>query len=252
MRQIEIQTLGRIEVPDEWGDAEIKTHILDLRAKALTKSKPVPAMNFKGSIEIDCTVPWPIVRGDLQNITEHLQKIYGSAFEWGADSWWHVAPKHVSELVDLLSGQGYKVDVKIVTPPKTSSAGSKSAMTSPAGATKGSGGTGTRQSQPATPAVVTVHGTIERCQAGMAGKAPIRQVTLLLADKTKPTYSTFDKALFERLDAGLGKAAVMVIKQNGKYWNITGVRQIGSKEWDEDGTPIIQRKDQEAGGKTLF
>src|SRR5882724_533982 len=108
MRQIEIQTLGRIQIPDEWGDAEIKMHILDLRAKALTKSKPLPAMNFKGAVEVDCTVEWPIVRGDLQNITEPLQKRF-KTFEWSHD-WWHIAPADVAALVDVLAANGYKAD----------------------------------------------------------------------------------------------------------------------------------------------
>src|SRR6267142_2328783 len=100
------------------------------------------------------------------------------------------------------------------------------------------------------PAVVA--GLIERSSAGMAGKYPVRQVTLLLADKTKPTYSCFDKALFEHLDAGLGKQSELVVKQNGKYFNITGLRKIGSKEWDEQGVPVIQNRGREAGGRTLF
>ena len=84
----------------------------------------------------------------------------------------------------------------------------------------------------------------------MAGKYPVRQVTLLLADKTKPTFSCFDKKFFEPLDAGLGKLAELVVKQNKGYFNIIGLRKIGAKEWDVDGTPVIQR-DREPG-KTLF
>ena len=85
----------------------------------------------------------------------------------------------------------------------------------------------------------------------MAGKNPVKHVTVLLPDKTKPTYSCFDKKWFEALDAGLGKEAKLVTKQNGKYTNIIGALKIGSKEWLEDGTPAIQRSEQ-TPGRTLF
>ena len=212
------------------------------------KAQGVPPMEFKGTIEINVieSPDAPIVRGDLADIIGQLQLRFPDTLKWQGD-WWRIKPSEVSALIEVLASSGFKVDVKM--PAKKSSAGQKSAMTSPPAEVAGSGaGSGRDQSA----ASLVVHGTIERCNAGMAGKYPVRQVTLLLADKTKPTYSCFDKKFFERLDAGLGKLAMFTVKQNKGYWNIVSVQKIGSKEWDADDTPIIQRKDQEAGQKTLY
>jgi hypothetical protein len=94
---------------------------------------------------------------------------------------------------------------------------------------------------------LTVSGTIEKSIAGMCGTTPVRDVTLLLVDKSKPSYRCFDKKLFEHLDAGLGKFAVLVMKQNKTFLNIVGLRKIGAKQWDEDGQPFIDNREREAG-----
>ena len=218
---------------------------------AVPKAKPVPSLQFKGTIEIDCTVEPPIVRGDLANITEALSHAFPS-FQWGADSWWHVAPADVASLTEALAKNGYKVEAKW---PAKSSAGKKvPAMTPTPPAEAAGSGAGSGRDQSAAPASLVVHGMMEKCMAGMSGgKTPVRDVTLLLADKTKPSYRCWDKSLFEHLDAGLGKACSLVLKKNKTYWNIVGLRRIGSREWLEDGTPAVQNRDREAGAqKTLY
>jgi hypothetical protein len=213
------------------------------------KASPVPPMEFKGTIEIDCTVPFPIVRGDLANIVEPLQKAFAS-FQWGIDSWWHVAPGDVATLTDALAANGYKVDCK--WPPKDSAGKKASAMTPTPPAEAAGSGAGSGRDQSAAAATLTVTGTLERSQAGMANKSPVRDITLLLADRTKPSYRCWNKNFFEALDAGLGKVAVIELKKNKSYWNVEAVKSIGGKEYDENGKVVIQQRDREAGGKTLF
>jgi hypothetical protein len=216
--------------------------------RAHVPTTPIPDRQYRGTVEIDSSNEAdPILRGDIGDLLELIQK--HCTAKWSGD-WWHVQPRDVETIFQMCEQVGpYKV--KHILP--KSSAGQKSAMT-PAGTTTAGRGSSdvSASKEAAASGVVVVHGTIERCSAGMAGKAPVRQVTLLLVDKTKPTYSTFDKTLFERLDAGLGKYAELVIKQNGKYWNIVGTRKIGSKEWGEDGVPVVQNRDREAGQKTLY
>jgi hypothetical protein len=61
----------------------------------------------------------------------------------------------------------------------------------------------------------------------------------------------FHKSMWDDLEAGLGKLATFKVVTKGDYTNIEQLVQIGSKQW-EDGVPTIQRKDQEAGQKTLY
>lgn len=184
-----------------------------------------------GTIEIDYADPAsPIVRGDLSNVLPMLQK--HCTMEWKAPGWWHCLPKDVVTIRQMCVELSF--DFKEVRP--KASAHDRAETTTAAG--QGSGGV-----QPAAPVVV---GTIERSIAAMAGKYPVRQVTLVLADKTKPTVSCFDKKWFKELDGGLGKLAKFEIKENKGYQNIAAVLRIGGKEWLSDGTPVVQ-KDREPG-----
>jgi hypothetical protein len=45
---------------------------------------------------------------------------------------------------------------------------------------------------------------------------------------------------------------VFVVKKSGNYTNITGLVRIGTQEFVDGKVPVIQNKDREAGGKTLF
>jgi len=219
---------------------------------AVPKAQPAPPMEFKGKIEIDCTIPSPIVRGDLQDIIGILQQCFPDTFKWGEDSWWHIAPECVSELVDLLSKNGFKVDVKIKTPPPSSSGqkGKPAMAPSPPAEARGSGADSGRDQSAASPTVVS--GTIERVNSGMAGKAPVKQVTLLQAGGKKAFLGCFHKSPWDELEKGLSQLASFPVITKGQFTNIEGLIKIGSKEWLEDGTPVVQNKDREAGGRTLF
>jgi RecT family len=202
-----------------------------------TKTEP---WKFSGTLTIDYTNNLRLT-GDLDAVVTNLPA--GMNLTWGNDSFYHVAPADLDKLKQVCVGVNYEiVEIK---PTKSSPQRHDGEATAKGRSPKPSA------SESGTPAVV--EGTIQRCNAGMAGKYPVRQVTLLLADTTKPTYSCFDKDLFEDLDKGLGKFASFVVKKNKSYLNIVGLRKIGSQEYDEDGkTKVIQNRDREAGGRTLF
>lgn len=91
-----------------------------------------------------------------------------------------------------------------------------------------------------------ITGTIERATTGMTSKnAPTRQVKI-----GKTWYTSYVNTIFEFLDKGVGREAEVYIDQRK---NIVGLKRVGKTEFDADGrTPAVQRKDQEAGSKTLF
>jgi hypothetical protein len=223
---------------------------------------PFPAL--KGTVELDSTEPKsPIIRGDIAELLPTMQEKF--VLEWAGD-WWRYLPGDHDALIAFIAGQGYAVNQvprssgRAIGPGKPAVMGRGSspqqaapaADRSPVSAARSTAerSSGRAESVAAAPAVVS--GTIERVNSGMAGKYPVKQVTLILADKTKPCYGCFDKKLFADLDAGLGKFAEFVVQKNKGYTNIVALRKIGSKKWDADGTPIIQRKDQEAGQRTLY
>ena len=208
----------------------------------------IPPREWRGTVEIDYSADkdFPRVLGDIGEVIAHFPV---DLVLKRKEDFWHAFAEDVPRIKAVCDTHNFKVvetsPPKGTSPAKATGTGAPEAgkKTAPAGG-KTTAGTSTEPT--------LVKGTIERVNSGMAGKYPVKQVTLLLADKTKPTYSCFDKALFEALDAGLGKESALVVKQNGKYFNIIALRKIGAREWDADGTPVIQRKDQEAGAKTLF
>jgi hypothetical protein len=184
-------------------------------------STPIPDRQWRGTIEIDSTNEAdPILRGDIADLMPFIEKHCTATWK---NAWWHILPRDVETMFQMAEQLGYKIKHILPKP------------------------------QPKGPASepVIVSGTIQRCNAGMAGRYPVRQITLLLPDKTKPSYSCFDKNWFEALDSGLGKIAQLVVKENKGYWNILRALKIGSREWLEDGTPVVQR-DRPAGSKTLW
>lgn len=226
-------------------DAEKKA---DEAAKPKPAKKPDPTpIQTKYSLTIDWNLDRnaPVLTGNLEELGLALSKCETPIkMIWGKDELWHAAAKDIPAIMQVASQNAFLV--KEIQPNQVPPGGQQSSAPPPARKPTAREGAVTSSAAPAV-----VSGTIERVNTGMAGKNPVKHVTLLLADRTKPTYSCFDKKWFEHLDAGLGKAARLVTKQNGKYTNIIGALQIGSKEWLEDGTPVIQHN-REAGGPTLF
>jgi hypothetical protein len=201
-------------------------------------TKPEP-WKYNGQVEIDFSNEvWPIIRGDLSQIAEELKKACPT-MDWGKDEFYHIQQRDLERLKQTCLQLNYQVKEIFPKP-------SKSAETKPA--------TKTKPAKQDSPGTRLAKGTITRVISGMTGKNnPLRNVTMLLPDKRKPTFSCFDTGLFEWLDKGNGKEAELYVQTRGKYTNIIGIKRCAGKEFDTDGkTPVIQRKDQEAGGKTLF
>lgn len=120
----------------------------------------------------------------------------------------------------------------------------------PASKRTAEGATKQRSAPSAEPHIA--EGTITHSVAGMAGKIPVRDVTMCIhkAGEKKvsnPSFRCFDRKLFKFLDEGLGKEAALLMKQNGKFWNIVGLVRIGAQHFEDDGfTPCIS-VDREPG-----
>lgn len=195
--------------------------------KTLPAAPPEP---FLGTVEIDWTGNPPYLRGDLSNLLELIKK-HTKAYWDQKENWWRLPPEDHGTIVAMCEQCSYKL-VEVKPKPVAGTGGKEKA---------GSGAKGP-STHAAAPDPILVKGTIERSVAGMAGKIPVRDVTvILLTDKKrKPSFRCFDKALFTFLDKGIGKQSEVFVKQNGKYWNLVGLKQIGSQSFDKDGkTPCV-------------
>lgn len=207
---------------------------------------------FQGTVTLDWSEneAEPIVRGDIGNLVPMLEEHCHTV--WKGD-WWHMAPRYAETLRQMCEQLSFKL---IEIPPKADTGGS--AARPKAGApilppgqqpARGTGASSTPENRDA-PLAVT--GKIERSIAGMAGKTPVRDVTILTPDKKKPTYRCWNKDFFEALDAGVGKEATFILKRNKTWTNLERPVRIGAKTWDEHGVPEIQNKTREAGQRTLY
>jgi hypothetical protein len=189
----------------------------------------------------------PLLTGDIQDLVPQSTAPYGLLkglnVTWGKDGFWHVALEAVKDLRQVCAEAGYdltELHPKGSGPKKEAPAAAKtSAPASGAGA------------KPSATEPTLVSGTIERTNMGMAGKSPVKYVTLVKVDKTKPTLGCFHKSMWDEIEKGLGKFATFRVVTKGNYTNVEGLVKIGNREWLEDGTPAIQRSQQEPG-RTLF
>src|SRR5258706_3013044 len=210
----------------------------EYRKDNIPPAKQAEPWKYNGSIELDYSDDhtMPYVRGDIAELAGHFPKDLTLRRR---NDFWCCFAEDVPRIKLVANAQNFRVNEVFPTP----SAKSKEAKTKPTSATPGQESVGPRLAK----------GIIERVISGMTGKNnPLRNVTMLLADKRKPSFSCFDKALFEWLDKGNGKPAELYVQTRGKYTNIVGLKLCAGKEFDSDGkTPVIQRKDQQPG-KTLF
>lgn len=219
---------------------------------------PPPFPKPKGAVEVDLTDPKsPILRGDLAGLLPILQEKF--VMEWGADHWWHVLPGDVDAMRAFVAGMGYTF---------TQSSGSGTAMgpehppagkggsTSPSGASPAGGN---------EPTLVT--GIIEQLTEKMTkgsppteknpkGRASVPFLSILFqtSDRKKTFYSVFDHDMFPYLERAKAKAELcrLFVKKSGEYANVVGLKSIGTQEFEDGKVPVIQQKDREAGGRTLF
>jgi len=210
------------------------------KAKAAPKASPAqnaPTQPPIGAIELDLSVEPGYLRWDLANVLEMVKK-HTKAYWDEKESWWRIPAADAATIREMCQTCGYKL-TEIA--PKVSGKKGKPESKRPAGGT---------EHPPAEPHVVK--GTIDRSIAGMAGNIPVRDVTMSLENKKKPTFRTFDKALFKYLDAGVGKVSEVLVKQNGKYWNLVGLKSVGSTEFENGKTPVLSVHREPGSTKSLF
>jgi len=206
----------------------------------------------KGSVRIDMTNPQdPLLMGDITDLVPIPGDTSGKHAPLRAigvelrDGLWHIYPagQVIEQVKQVCEAEGYTVEM--ILPQK----GSGATKETPAKKTSTASGKAAGIQSTTEPVLVT--GTIERINTAMAGKAPVKYVTLLMADKKKPSYGCFDKKLFDFIDKGQGKLATFIIETHGKYTNITGAKKIGSIEFEDGCVPVI-RTDREPGTPKLF
>src|SRR5258706_2262126 len=210
----------------------------EYRKDNIPPAKQAEPWKYNGSIELDYSDDhtMPYVRGDIAELAGHFPKDLTLRRR---NDFWCCFAEDVPRIKLVANAQNFRVNEVLPSPP----AKSKEAKTKPTSAKSGQESAGPRLAK----------GIIERVISGMTGNNnPLRNVTMLLPDKRRPSFSCFDKALFEWLDKGNGKPAELYVQTRGKYTNIVGLKLCAGKEFDSDGkTPVIQRKDQQPG-KTLF
>ena len=199
---------------------------------------------FLGTIELDWSEneAEPILRGDLSNLVPLIEKHCSSAkFR---DGWWRLAPRDAETIREMARQLSYKLNE--IVPKSPVSQERKESNATPFGSAKSE-----KAGNASEPTLV--RGIIERCIAGQTGKnQPLRQVTILLPDKRKPTFACFDVTLFPPLDKGVGKQCAVFVVTRGKYTNLTGLKKVGSIEFDADGKTPVMSVHREAGARTLF
>ena len=195
---------------------------------------------YNGTIEVDWTgdKTFPVIRGDVGELVGFFP---ADLVLKRKEDWWRAFAEDVARIKLVANAQNFRVNEVLPTPP----AKSKEAKTKPTNAKA------KVKQESASPRLAK--GIIERVISGMTGNNnPLRNVTMLLPDKRKPTFGCFDKGLFEWLDKGNGKPAELYVQTRGKYTNIVGLKFCAGKEFIDGKTPVVQRKDQEAGQRTLY
>jgi hypothetical protein len=125
-------------------------------------------------------------------------------------------------------------------------------------AAKGRGGSGS------TPAAEIIKGTIQHFtekmtkgreadpDKGIKAKASQPFLSVLLKTESGDRwYSLFDRDLIPFISKGKGKEGEFFVQNNGKFWNMVGIKRIGGQEFEEN-LPVIQQKTREAGSKSLY
>jgi phage recombination protein Bet len=248
---------GRVADP-QYGSREASQRVLGEKLAARSDTPPIDVKTSQRQPESQrprrhATLDWsnpqdPLLTGDIQDLVPQSKAPYGLLkglnVTLGKDGFWHVALYAVKDLRQVCAEAGYdltELHPKGSGPKKEAPVAAKtSAPASGAGA------------KPSATEPTLVSGTIERTNMGMAGKSPVKYVTLVKVDKTKPTLGCFHKSMWDEIEKGLGKFATFRVVTKGNYTNIEGLVKIGNREWLEDGTPAIQNNTREAGMKTLF
>lgn len=212
------------------------------------KKEPPKPIETKYELTIDWSMDRsaPVLTGDVKELVPLIGEL---RLDWKNDLW-HAAAKDIPAIMQIASKNGFLV--KEIQPNQVPPGGQQRSAPPPArkpAATEGA------VSTPAAPAAgpSTVSGTIERVQLDV--KYSI--VTLVTKDGKKPAWKCWSKTVSDILLKNLGKLAEVILEarvsKGVTYTNVVGIKSCAGVEYDEDGkTPIIQNRNREAGGQTLF
>ena len=221
------------------------------------KPDPLPPAPSNGTVEVEWLEKDAIVRGDIANLLPLMQE--KCMMEWVND-WWHCTHHDVKTIGEMCAQLGYRMTELL---PKSSPAVATPTATAKPGQTAAKGNRGeTGRSAPV--AAEVVKGTIQHFtekmtkgreadpDKGIKAKASQPFLSVLLkTDSGDRWYSLFDRDLIPFISKGKGKEGEFFVQNNGKFWNMVGIKRIGGQEFEEN-VPVIQQKTREAGQKTLY
>jgi hypothetical protein len=243
---------------DEHSDAENEAMwVAEQDARSAAKKGAAPAQTkteqpkYKGGVfELDWTEDEnnPILRAlgfgvaDLALVIEEIQR--KCFIEWGRDDWWHIDPYYVASLRELLVRFGLRLDE--IKPAKP--APPKPAPPAPAKAAAPQ----TKQEKPKIPEPVLECGIIDRVNYQTVNKRLMAYITIAMSGKRKATYSSWDKDINDEINKGQTREIEFYSVQKGQYLNLVGLKRIGKQEYHDGKIPVVQQKDRQPGGKTLW
>jgi hypothetical protein len=251
------------QVVDKYGSRGAAQRVLQDKLAASTQ-KPVepeivdPSQPVSQRPKRHATLDWsnpqsPTLTGDIADLVPKAKPPYGLLkglnLVWGADSFWHVGLDAVKDLRVICAESGYELTE---LRPKTSGDKGKP-ETKPSGASTKPNVAAEDAAKRSQTGPISVSGTIERVTPDVKYSV----ITLVTRDGKHPTWKCFSKNVSDILLNNLGKLAEVILEtrvsKGVTYTNLVGLKKVGAIEYDEDGkTPIIQNRDREAGGRTLF
>lgn len=219
-------------------------------------SSPEPAggaPTYLGTIFVDFSLDagTPVVRGDLSNLTENLEKHCGAVWH---DGWWRIPTKHVETVAAMAKQLNYKFEII----QKSSAASAEDSRSTPRGGPPPPpAATKKRGPRKGTPGEHTIQGVIEKA-IPHEGASP-RVDFLVKTDKGTFWMGCYSKTWFGILGKEKYPCPVTLVvkttinETRGKtYRNILRVIKIRDVEYDENAKRVIQQRTREAGGPTLF
>jgi hypothetical protein len=230
----------------------------ELKEKQQEKPASIPEDKSNGIIELDLTIANDvIIRGDIGNLLELIQK--HCTAKWSGD-WWHILPTDVSTIHAMGQQLGFRI-VEIL-PKQVPSEGKSGAAQTKAQSAQGKAASQTQRKETKTntsaaagatldAGPLLVSGIIEQANP-QSGKSPRLDVLLRMeTSKVGVWMSAWDTAHFPFITKGKGQQAEFIVKKTVKgdktFTNITGLRRIGVREFDEDGKTPVLRTDREPG-----
>ncbi len=241
-------SLKRVEEQDrQYKEQQAKAKATASAVAPKPATRPAPDKP-NGNIEIDWQDPAsPIIRGDLAEIMDGLKK-YLPSMKWTGD-WWHITPADAEVLRQFAEHIHFKItEINQKASPRGTG-------TAPAG-----------RSAAAEPELL--RGFVEQATEKMTpgkkatdtqkAKASVPFLSVLFREVGTPIKKHFitvwDHGMFEFVHQAKAKNAECVfdVKRRGDYVDLVALRRIGTTEFTDGKVPVIQQKDREAGGPTLF